>query len=161
MMDFQELYDSYAPDVYRFALWLSGDRTEAEDVTSETFVRAWGRRETIRTETLKAYLFTIARNIFLDHMRKNRRLVELEDIHIDSSPGPDRFTESRHELNMIEQALRGMQECDRTAFILRVRHELPYAEIARVLGISLTSAKVKVHRIRKKLLTDRIEKEVS
>ena len=54
-----------------------------------------------------------------------------------------------------------MQECDRTAFILRVRHELPYAEIARVLGISLTSAKVKVHRIRKKLLTDRIEKEVS
>ena len=93
MMDFQELYDSYAPDVYRFALWLSSDRTEAEDVTSETFVRAWGRRETIRTETLKAYLFTIARNIFLDHLRKNRRLVELEDIHIDTSPGPDRFTE--------------------------------------------------------------------
>ena len=58
MMDFQDLYDSYAPDVYRFSLWLSGNRTDAEDVTSETFVRAWARRETIRTRTLKAYLLS-------------------------------------------------------------------------------------------------------
>ncbi len=160
-MDFQELYDSYAPDVYRFSLWLSGDRTDAEDVTSETFVRAWARRDDIRTETLKAYLFAIARNVYLDRQRKDRRRVKLEDIHTDPSPGPDRKTESRLELHRVEQVLRGMHECDRTAFILRVRHELPYAEIARVLGISLTSAKVKIHRVRKKLLTDRIEKEVS
>ena len=161
MMDFQELYDSYASDVYRFAFWLAGDKAEAEDVTSETFVRAWARREAIRTETLKAYLFKVARNVFLAHLRKNRRHVDLEDTHKDPSPGPDRFTESRHELKAVEDALRGMRECDRTAFILRVRHELPYAEIARVLGISLTSAKVKIHRVRKKLLTDRLEKEVS
>ena len=63
MMDFQELYDSYASDVYRFAFWLAGDKAEAEDVTSETFVRAWARREAIRTETLKAYLFKVARNV--------------------------------------------------------------------------------------------------
>ena len=92
-MDFQDLYDLYASDVYRFVLWLAGDGAEAEDVTSETFVRAWTRRETINTETLKAYLFTIARNIFLEHLRKSRRQVALEDIHTDPSPGPDRFTE--------------------------------------------------------------------
>ena len=39
MMDFQELYDSYSQDVYRFALWIAGDRTKAEDLTSETFIR--------------------------------------------------------------------------------------------------------------------------
>lgn len=160
-MDFQDLYDSYAHDVYRFALWLSGEKAEAEDVTSETFIRAWARRDEIRTETLKAYLLSIARNIHLGKLRKDRRRVELEDIHADPSPGPDRFTESRHELGRVEQILRGMRECDRTAFVLRVKHELPYTEIAHIMGLSLTSAKVKVHRVRKKLLTDRIEKEVS
>ena len=41
MTDFTELYKKYAPDVFRFAMYLSGNRSEAEDITSETFVRAW------------------------------------------------------------------------------------------------------------------------
>ena len=160
-MDFQELYDSYSKDVYRFALWLAGDGSVAEDLTSETFIRAWTRREEIRTETLKAYLISIARNLYLMQLRKENRMTELEDIHSDPSPGPDRVAESRDELSRIEQILLTMRECDRTAFVLRVKHELPYADIARILGLSLTSAKVKVHRIRRKLLSDRINKEVS
>jgi RNA polymerase sigma-70 factor (ECF subfamily) len=160
-MDFQDLYDSYSKDVYRFALWLSGDRAKAEDLTSETFIRAWTRRDAIRTETLKAYLISIARNLYLMQIRKESRVTDLEDIHSDPSPGPDRVTESRHELSRIEEILQSMRECDRTAFVLRVKHELPYADIARILGLSLASAKVKVHRVRKRLLTDRMEKEVS
>lgn len=158
-MDFEELYDSYSTDVYRFAFWLAGDSAEAEDVTSETFVRAWTRRDAIRTETLKAYLFTIARNVYLGRQRKLKRQVILEDVHTDPSPGPDKLLESQLELQRVITVLQDLPENDRTAFILRVQQELPYAEIARVLGISLTSAKVKVHRVRKKLLTDRIERE--
>ena len=56
--------------------------------------------------------------------------------------------------------LQALPEIDRAAFVLRVQHELPYAEIARVLGLSLTATKVKVHRVRKKLLATRIDKEV-
>ena len=44
-MTFEQLYTTYFPDVYRFAVWLTRDTTQAEDVASETFVRAWGRRE--------------------------------------------------------------------------------------------------------------------
>ena len=160
-MDFQEMYDSYAADVYRFAFWLAGSRHEAEDITSETMVRAWTRRDPARTETLKAWLFTIARNIFLESLRKAGRVAELEDIHPDPSPGPDRLAESRQELGMIESILRGLAECDRTAFVLRTGHGMPYAEIARVLGISLASAKVKVHRTRKKVMIERMRREGS
>ncbi len=160
-MDFQELYDSYSQDVYRFALWISRDRAKAEDLTSETIIRAWTRREDIRTETLKAYLISIARNLYLMQLRKESRMADLDDIHSDPSPGPDRVTESRHELSRIEQILLTMHECDRTAFVLRVKHELPYTDIARILGLSLASAKVKVHRVRKRLLADRMKKEVS
>ena len=158
-MDFQELYDSYSGDVYGFSLWLTGNVAEAEDVTSETFVRAWARRDSIRTSTLKAYLFSIARNIYIRSLRSRNRNVELEDIHSDPNPGPDRIAESRCELDRVEHLLKSMRECDRTAFLLRVRHELPYADIARILDLSVSSAKVKVHRVRRRLLEDRMGKE--
>ena len=66
MLDFEALYESYAPQVYRFAFWLAGNSPDAQDITSETFIRAWVNMSTIRTETLKAYLSTIARNLFLE-----------------------------------------------------------------------------------------------
>ncbi len=161
MLDFLTLYESYATEVYRFAFWLTGDSTEAEDVTSDTFIRAWVKRNDIRTETLKAYLFTIARNVYLEHQRKRKHHVALEDVYPDPAPGPDKLVESQLELQRVRRILQALPEIDRAAFILRVQHELPYAEIARVLGLSLTATKVKVHRVRKKLLTDRVEREVS
>lgn len=160
MLNFQRLYESYAAEVYRFAFSLSGNTSEAEDITSETFVRAWANSSTIRTETLKAYLFTIARNVFLEQQRKSKRQVALEDVHPDPAPGPDALVESRLELRTVQRVLQTLPEIDCAAFVLRVQHELPYAEIARVLGLSLSSAKVKVHRVRKKLLTTRVKREV-
>ena len=160
MLDFQTLYESYAGDVFRFAFWLAGEKTEAEDITSETFIRAWSRKNTIRTETLKAYLFTIARNIYLTHRRKASRQVTLEDIHTDPAPGPDKSAESRSELRRARMILETLPEIDRAAFVMRVQHELPYTEIARALDLSVGAAKVKVHRARKKLLNDRMEREV-
>ena len=148
MFNFNELYDLYANEVYKFSYWLSGDRFEAEDITSETFVCVWTRFNSIRTETLKAYLFTIARNIYLKKLRKGKKQVALNDALPDGNPEPEKLVESRLELQRVQSALLKLSEMDRSAFILRVQHELPYAEISRILGISLTAAKVKVHRVR-------------
>ena len=158
MLTFQDLYETYAPDVYRFSLWLVGDVAEAGDVVSETFVRAWVRRSSIRTETLKAYLLTIARNVYLERRRKRKREVVLDDVYADPVTGPEGVVESRLELERVRSVLQTLPECDRVAFVLRVQHELPYAEIARVLDMSLSAAKVKVHRVRKKLLAMLVEK---
>ena len=147
--------------MYRFSFWLAGDGLEAEDITSETFIRAWTGKSPIRTETLKAYLFTIARNVFLQRRRKRERQVSLEDIYPDPSPGPASLLESRLELGRVQRVLRTLPEIDRAAFVLRVQHELPYAEIARTLELSVTATKVKVHRVRRKLLTDALDKEVA
>ena len=75
-------------------------------------------------------------------------------------PGPDRVVESRMELQEIVSMLQTMPELDRSAFVLCVFHELPYAEVARVLGLSLANTKVKIHRVRKRLLAARVDKEV-
>jgi RNA polymerase sigma-70 factor (ECF subfamily) len=160
MINFQDLYESYATEVYRFSLWLSGNSSEAEDITSETFIRAWANHSKIRTETLKAYLFTISRNIYLEHLRKRKRQAVLEDIHPDPAPGPDKRTESQFKLQKVQRVLQILPEIDRAAFVLRVQHELPYEEIARILELSLTATKVKVYRVRKKLIATCFDKEV-
>jgi RNA polymerase sigma-70 factor (ECF subfamily) len=163
MPDLQAIYERYATDVYRFAFWLSGDGADAEDITSETFVRAWVHHEPIRTETLKAYLFTIARNCYLEQRRKDNNTVAFDDACqlADPAPGPDVQAESRLELLRVQRFLQTLPEIDRAAFVLRVQHELPYAEIARTLDLSLAAAKVKVHRVRKRLLATRVDEEVS
>ena len=160
MINFQDLYESYAAEVYRFTLWLAGNISEAEDITSETFIRAWANHNKIRTETLKAYLFTISRNIYLQHLRKKKHQVILEDVHPDPATGPDRVTESQLELREVQKILQTFPEIDRAAFIMRVQHDLPYDEISRVLELTVTATKVKVYRVRKKLIVTCIDKEV-
>jgi RNA polymerase sigma-70 factor (ECF subfamily) len=123
MLNFQDMYDTYAADVYRFALWLSGDKFEAEDITSETFIRAWVGITAIRTETLKAYLFTIARNAYLEKIRKRGNHVALSDVYPDPAPELDKLVESHLELLHIKNILQTLPEIDRAAFVMRVQHE--------------------------------------
>lgn len=159
MLTFNQLYETYAEDVFRFAYWLSGNRHWADDITSGTFVRAWVHFRPIRTETLKAYLFTIARNYFLGQMRKENRIIDLDEGLPDPDLVPDIKVEILDEIHKTRVYLQTLPECDRTAFILRVQHDVPYAEIARVLKISEPSARGQVHRTRKKLTMSRINPE--
>jgi RNA polymerase sigma-70 factor (ECF subfamily) len=151
-MTFEQLYSNYFQDVYRFSVWLTRDATQAEDVASETFVRAWGRRDRLRTETLKGYLFAIARNIFIKQQRTSNKNLALPDEMLDGAPGPHRTTSARLDLEQVARALSQMPSSDRLALVMRSEYSLPYDEIARVLQISVGAARVKVHRARRKLL---------
>jgi RNA polymerase sigma-70 factor (ECF subfamily) len=158
-MTFEQLYQLYFADVLRFAMWLTRDRSEAEDVTSETFVRAWTRRDRIRTETLKGYLLAIARSIFLSSRRRSRNHQELSLQLCDEAPDPQRQAAARIALDRVTASLARLPETDRLALVLRTELSLPYAEIARVLEISEGTARVRVHRSRRKLLADYLTKQ--
>ena len=86
MTRFHELYERYSRDVYRFALYLSGDPALADDVTSETFIRAWSSPEPVRLATVKAYLLTIARNLYLMERRRSLRHRMLDETVPDGNP---------------------------------------------------------------------------
>ena len=161
MTTFKDLYLQYSTDVYRFAYWLTGDAADAEDITSETFIRAWANFQPARTETLKAYLFTIARNFYLQQLRKQKRYGKLTEMHPDPRPGPEQVAEHNDELQLMKRILKTLPESDRTAFVLRVQNDLSYAEIARILALSEVAVKVKVHRARKKMLAACSVKEVA
>ncbi len=146
--DLDALYRKYAPDVFRFALYLSGERSDAEDITSETFVRAWASSERIELATVRGYFFTIARNLFLQSPRRSARSVGLREDLESKRASPYDGTAQRSELDAVMARLRTLPEIDRAALVMRAEHDMPYEEIAQALGISLSSAKVKVHRAR-------------
>ena len=69
-LGFASIYERYSRDVYRFAFYLSGDLAVAQDITAETFARAWAVHEQVRVGSVKAYLLMIARNLYRDGRRK-------------------------------------------------------------------------------------------
>ncbi len=148
MTDFSSLYKQYAPDVNRFALYLSGERSDAEDITSETFVRAWTAPEPIRMETAKGYLFAIARNLFLQGLRKKSRHVALDENLRAPGASPHTQAEGKQELQFLLTQLQQLPEESRAALLMRAVDGMAYEEIARALGISLAAVKVKIHRAR-------------
>jgi len=159
MLTFHELYERHAKDVYRFAFWMCGDAAEAEDITSETFVRAWAARAPIRTETVRAYLLAIARNLYLQQRRRSRRETELDVLAPDPAPPLEQLVEDRLNLANAQAEIQALPETDRAALIMHVLYAMPYEEIARALSLSVVAAKVKVHRARLKLAEGRLKKE--
>jgi RNA polymerase sigma-70 factor (ECF subfamily) len=153
MTDFTVLYQRYAPLVRRFSLFLCGDPVLADDLTSETFTRVWTAGGDVRQDTVKAYLFTIARNLYRDSLRRSRRRESLPAHFQDERASAERQTEDRSELGFVLSAMQSLPDSDRAALLMRAQEEMSYRDIARVLGITVAAAKVRVHRARLKLLS--------
>jgi RNA polymerase sigma-70 factor, ECF subfamily len=151
MLDLHDLYSRYAADVRRFALYLTGDAALADDITSETFLRAWSSVGRIREATVKAYLFTIVRNLFLLEMRRSSRHVELPDALPSQVNEPERHLDQQAAVATVFRALLTLPEVDRAALLMRAQNDMPYEDIAHALQLSLSSVKVKIHRARLKL----------
>jgi RNA polymerase sigma-70 factor (ECF subfamily) len=147
----RDLYEAYSRDVYRFALYLSGDPAVADDVTSETFIRAWNSSEPVRLATVKAYLLTIARNLCLMERRRTARRRDLDESMPDRGQNVAHRAEVKDELRIALYALQQLPEVDRAALLMRAEDELSYDEIAAALGLPVATVKVKVHRARLRL----------
>jgi len=155
MTDIENLYERYAGDVRRFALYLCGDVVMADEITSDTFVRAWMAAGRIRQPTVKSYLFTIARNAYTDLLRRAARHSQLDKNMPDTRISAQTQMEQTAEVRAVLAALQQLPEMDRTVLLMRALDEMPYEEIAETLGITVVTAKVKVHRARLKLMQTR------
>ncbi|MEO5819436.1 MAG: RNA polymerase sigma factor [Vicinamibacteraceae bacterium] len=146
MTTFHSLYDAYAKDVHRFARFLTGSDDAAADITSETFLRAWTGRDAIRVETAKAYLLAIARNLARDRARLASRM---SDGDVPETPVPPN-ADARLELGRTLAAVRALTAEYREPLLLAAAG-VAYEEIGRMLGLSVGTVKIRVHRARLKL----------
>lgn len=152
MEEFHGLYQRHYRDVYRFALFLTGNAAAAEDLTSDTFVRAWIVRDRIRQATVRGYLLTICRNLHRDHLRVAKPVVELDEQMPDTQPGVEARAEHRFTLAAVRAKLKRVSRGDRRALLLYIVRGMSYPEIAEALGVSVAAVKSRIFRAREALL---------
>lgn len=120
----------------------------AQDLTSEVFVRAWSSNAPVQVVTAKAYLFTIARNLFLDSLRREPPRAELLE---SLRATPDLSPDVREELRQTLDDLKQLAEGDRSALVMATFEEMRHDEIARALGVSVGAVKSRIFLARLRL----------
>lgn len=155
-MDFSEIYERYARDVHHFALYLSGNHALAEDLTTETFVRAFCGPADVRVDTVKAYLFAIARNLYRDNVERLSKQIPMGEApeRADGAPLQDRAMEDRQTLSAVLKAIQKLPDPQREALVLSVDKDLRYDQIGAILGCSVAAVKVRIHRARLQLRSE-------
>ena len=163
---FAELVEKYKQPLFNFVFRTLRDETETEDVAQNTFLQVWKSRARYqRTAKFSTWLFTIARNLCLNEIRRRSRhpAESLEETHAEHDDQPSRQYEDKKiflptetalhgELaQKIEEALAELPENQRTAILLCRQDELSYEEIAEVLDCSLSATKSLIHRGREML----------
>ena len=154
---FGELYDHYVTLVHRYAYHRVGDRATAEDVTSETFVRALRRIDSLSFQgrDVGAWLVTIARNIIRDHVKSSRYRLEVATADMRdadrATDGPEDAVVAhlthRELLACVQQLGSEQQEC----IVLRFIHGLSVSETAAIMGKKDGAIKALQHRAVRRL----------
>jgi RNA polymerase sigma-70 factor, ECF subfamily len=150
------LLEEYAPRVYRFALRLSGSHQDAEDLVQETFLRAWRHRGRVREAgAVRVWLFTIAANVWRDHLRRRKRRPEVQgaiadDCQARASP-PDGGLIAQEDQERLTEAMDRLPPRQREVLHLHAWEQLSLAEIAQVLDISPDAAKASLSLARRRM----------
>lgn len=167
MPTWAELVAEHADGVYRLAYRLSGDPQDAEDLTQDTFMRAFRSLKTYRPGTFSGWLHRITTNLFLDMVRHRSkiRMDALEDYPeywtpaTSSEPTPEAAFELNHLDPALDAALADLQPEYRVALVLRDGLDMSYDEIAVTLGVKLGTVRSRIHRARAQMKARLVEKQ--
>jgi len=135
---FGELLERYEREIFAYALRLSADRDEADDLFQDTFLAAFRGWPPPRRGNERAWLYRIATNKAIDRGRRARPKVKLEDVEL---VAPERDPATSLD---IARAVELLAPGQRAAFVLRQVQGLSYAEIAETLGCSQEAARARV-----------------
>jgi RNA polymerase sigma factor (sigma-70 family) len=152
-LDFDALYRAARDDVFAYVATLMHDRGAAEDVTALAFERAFRKRKSFdsRRGSERAWLFGIARHAALDELRRGKRSAPLVSEPESVSPSPDEELERTLRRAAVRTALGALPARERELIALKFHAGLDNAEIADVLGVSVTNAGTRLHRALTKL----------
>jgi RNA polymerase sigma-70 factor (ECF subfamily) len=160
LLPFSGVYERHSDAVYRFCLTLLGDPATAEDVAAEAFSNAcaaWPRQPEMDDAGVRRWIFRVARNAAIDHIRRQRRRALLlgrlgrldgggSNGHGPHAVDVETVAAIRAELRQVLDAVGGLKRRDRELVGMRVAGGLSYAEIAGVVGTSEQAARTATHR---------------
>jgi RNA polymerase sigma-70 factor (ECF subfamily) len=149
MENFQDFYNKQKDKLFSYLIRITGDYYLSMDIMQESFLRCLDKYKT-RAMNI-SLLYTIARNVLIDHSRKNKRKVELEHDIVDQTADQENDFRVKQEYRKVLAAMDKLENDEREILALALTDELKYREIASIMGINESNVKVKVHRARMKL----------
>jgi len=153
-VDFEAVYQIELPRIYNFFRYRVGDDQIAEDLTAETFEKAWKYRERYRDNlaSFSTWLFIIARRLAADHFRKRRPTVPLEEAARLANPQTlEEEAQARAEFAQLSALLARLADRERELVALKYGAGLTNRAIARISGLSESNVSTILHRLTRQL----------
>ena len=143
--EYNQCVDQYADGVYRFILKNMQVPEDAQDVVQSAFEKMWKNHQDVKIETAKAYLFTVAYNQMIDHIRKNKRMTLVDEFSESSKISWSKQTNLKQEL---ERALQQLTPLQKSLILLKDYEGYSYDEIGKITSLNASQVKVYLHRAR-------------
>ena len=150
-MEFEEIYSSFSPKIFRLCMGYMNDKDWAKDLTQETFIKVWQNLSKFRNESsIGTWIFRIASNICLRQIDKSSKMIKVH-VPFQIEDKPDEHI--NEQVETLYKCIATLEETDRLIISL-VLEDIPQKEIASITGISEGNIRVKIYRI-KQVLTQR------
>lgn len=136
---FKGVFDENYEYIRNYLFYLSGDIKLAEDLVQDVFLRLWEKRSSVKNESVRAFLFTIARNDFLKNRRQNKYDLKFRSTYFEQveNKSPEYLLELKEFDQKLQKAIAGMPEKCRVIYLMNRIDEMTYAEIAGSLKVSI------------------------
>ena len=151
----KEIYCMLAGKVTNYLIASGMDHASACDITQECFIRLWKKRELFHeNDSVSGFIFTVAKNLQIDHYRKNKFIAFQDDWQneaCDFMEQPLSGDDLSYLRSRVRRALSELSESQRDAYMLFQIAGRSIKEIARITGVSESNVKIRIHRAREKL----------
>ncbi len=144
---YNKCVDLYADNVYRFIVKNIRNEEDARDIVQTAFEKMWRNRNSVENDKSKSFLFTVAYNQMIDHIRKNKRITLKEDFNKQAGVYEMRTTQNNAK-KMLHEALGKLNETQRSLVMLKDYEGYSYEEIGKITGLNESQVKVYLHRAR-------------
>ncbi len=143
--EYNQCVNLYADNVYRFILKNLRHEEDARDIVQSAYEKMWVNREQVHNEKCRSFLFTVAYNTMIDHIRKNKRIVLKEEFN-ENALGTG--SQEQNTKRILNEALHKLNDTQRSLVMLKDYEGYNYAEIGEITGLNESQVKVYLHRAR-------------
>ena len=140
--------DKYSDGVYRFILKNIRDEERAKDIVQESFTKMWVNHEGVNFEKVKSYLYSTAYHTMIDLIRKEKRIVDFENVRATEYAHSEQYSDLGE---ILDEAIKQLPDDQRSVVLLRDYEGYSYKEIADITGLNEPQVKVYIFRARKHL----------
>jgi RNA polymerase sigma-70 factor (family 1) len=150
---FRHLFDEHYEYIRNYLYYLSGDIIVAEDIVQEVFLKIWEKQHQIKEETIKALLFTIARNLYFNQHKRSVLQFRFQNTYLSriEHESPEFLLEMKEFDRNLQKAISDLPEKCRTYFLMNRIDDRKYSEIAEIMGVSVKAVEKQISKAIKQL----------